>query len=145
MSWYSNIWDKELTKMMTILERLNQVDDVRKFIPKFVLYDSVSMYKLFKLISPPREASPVRDIIQSFSEFKKGAAALFGLNGNDSSKEDTKEDSVDENKDEYGDEQSSPTNLMKLRITSPSINLLKGKILDPTPVCEPLSYVRISY
>jgi hypothetical protein len=102
------------------------------------------MYKLYKLISAPRQASPVKDIIQSFSEFKKGAAALFGLNGNDSSKEDTKEDSVDDNKVEHDHQQSSPTNLMKIRIMSPSITSLKKKILDPTPVCEPATSVSFS-
>jgi len=41
-SWYSDTDDRELWNLIPVLERLSVVNDVRKFIEKFVIKDMVS-------------------------------------------------------------------------------------------------------
>lgn len=72
-SWYDDPFDKELHKMVTgtsnlfhlvlVLDRLNQVDDVRDFIKKFVINDKVSMYQLYKNIGEPKRETLFESLI----------------------------------------------------------------------------------
>lgn len=95
LSWYGDLRDKELEKMIPILERLAQVDDVRKYIPKIASNSSVNYYEAFRILKAPREASPLDGILKSLSDFRKGAAALIfrGTNQKDDSQ-------LEENKEE---------------------------------------------
>lgn len=122
--------DNELEKIWTVLERLNQVDDVREYIPQFVVRDKISMYRLLKLIAPPRGVSPLNGIIDSFKDFKRGAAAFFGISdgkstaedSNDTSSEDSQDEDTDENDDTNEDEdidQDSEIN-RKVRLNLPT-------------------------
>lgn len=89
-SWYGDPRDNQLSKIVPILERLAQVDDVRDYIPKIVGVTSLNYYEAFKVLKAPREASPLDSILQSINEFKKGAAAFFtGKSINEESKDGT--------------------------------------------------------
>lgn len=142
-SWYGDMTDNELINMLTVLERLNQVNDVRPYIQKFVINDKISPYTLFKLIGEPRQASPFENIIDSFNEFKKEAAAFFGFSREDNSTaEDSKENSTNEETDENFDRNSDNFQRVKLKLPQSSSNYMKQFLPDPIPSCESGGRVR---
>jgi hypothetical protein len=106
-SWIGDPTDRELEKMWTVIEKLNQVDDVREIIPKFVLGEKISFYQLTKTIAPPRENSPIKGIIDSFRGFKKGAAAFFGLPDRDSTAENSDDTSYEKDSSDTSYSQAS--------------------------------------
>ena len=64
LSWYDDPDDRRLAEMIPLLERLASVDDVRKFIPRFVKnneVDYVAAKRVFTRASPkaPSEKRPV--------------------------------------------------------------------------------------
>lgn len=56
-SWFDDPFDRELERMYKVLERLNQVDDVREYITSIVIRDKISMYQLDSLIAEPKKES----------------------------------------------------------------------------------------
>jgi hypothetical protein len=107
-SWIGDPTDRELEKIWTVIERLNQVDDVRDVIPKFVLGEKISVYQLMKIVAPPMDDSPIKGIIDSFKDFKKGAAAFFGMLDRDSTAENSDDTSYE--KDSIGTSNEKDSN-----------------------------------
>jgi Dullard-like phosphatase family protein len=77
ISWFDDVYDSELKRLVPILERLAQVDDVREYIPKIVGKHSVNYYEALRALKAPRESSPLDSIFTSLTKFKKGAARFF--------------------------------------------------------------------
>jgi hypothetical protein len=138
-TWVGDPADRELEKIWTVVERLNEVDDVRDFIPKFVLGEKISLYQLMKTIAPPVEDSPIKGIIDSFKDFKKGAAAFFGLPERDSTADNSNNTNYekDSNSTSYNQESNSTSTeedqdentdrssdlKRKIKISSPSLSM----------------------
>lgn len=80
ISWYDDLRDKELNKLVSVLERLAQVDDVREYIPKILNRNSVNYYEALRVLKAPRESSPLDNFLSSWSNIKKNAKAFFGGN-----------------------------------------------------------------
>lgn len=80
LSWFEDPRDNQLNRLVPVLERLAQVDDVREYIPKIIGRNSVNYYEAFKALKAPRETSPLDSILSSLSNFKKEAAAFFSGN-----------------------------------------------------------------
>jgi hypothetical protein len=129
--------------MMTVLERLNQVNDVRPYIKTFVINDKISMYTLFKIIGEPKQASPLDDILDSFKEFKKEAAAFFGFSSNQSTNEDSKDSSSNEENEENVDRNSDNIDRVRLKLPTSSSNYMKTTLPDSIPLGEPPAKVCI--
>ena len=92
LSWYDDQFDKELQKMMIVLERLNQVDDVTQHIPMFVSKNKLSMYNLYKVIGEPRRESIIDSLVNLW---KKETAIFFGINkGTDEEKSSDVDDEI---------------------------------------------------
>ena len=138
-SWFGNPKDTELQTLLLILERLNSVEDVREYIPQFVRYDKINTYKLLKLITKPRESSPLDDIIDSFKDFKKGAAAFFGFSDRKSTAEDSKETSSEEENVEPDVEDTRQK--VRLRLPMSSRSYEKSLTIDSDPECETATFV----
>ena len=80
ISWFEDPRDNQLNRLVPVLERLAQVEDVREYIPKIVGRNSVNYYEALKVLKAPREESPLDSIFSSLSNFKKEAAAFFSGN-----------------------------------------------------------------
>ena len=145
-SWMGSTSDRAFDKLTTILERLNEVEDVRTYIKQIVIRDKVSMYHLLKLIGPPKENSALDGIMDSFRDFKKGAAAFFGLTEKESTTEDSKGNSTEEednNTDENTDSNSDYNNRLKLSLPNSSKNYFKKELIDPEPSEDICSEVKV--
>ena len=94
ISWFGNTRDNQLNKLIPVLQRLAEVDDVREYIPKIIGAHSVNYYEAFKVLKAPRESSPLDSIFNTLTKFKRNAAAFFSGNPiqETSSDEEEKED-----------------------------------------------------
>jgi hypothetical protein len=109
---------------------------VREYIPQFVVRDKISMYRLMKLIAPPKGVSPLNGIIDSFKDFKRGAAAFFGISdgkstaedSNDTSSEDDQDEDTNENEDT--DQDSEIKRKVRLNLPTSSKNFSKPNFED---------------
>ena len=74
-SWYDEPEDKELYKLLTILEHLSKVSDVRTLIPKFIINDRVSLYTLLSLLNEKLSANSTKiyKILDKFKELKNSS------------------------------------------------------------------------
>lgn len=85
ISWFGNKRDDELKKLIPVLIRLAQVDDVREVIPNIVGDNSVNYYQAFKILKAPRESSPFDNFFNTLTKLKREAAAFFSGNQLDNS------------------------------------------------------------
>ena len=136
-SWMGNPKDDVLNKMVTVLERLNEVDDVRSYIPEIIINNRISMHNLFKLIGSPKKSSRFDDIMVSLKGFQKGAAAFLGFSEKDSTAEDSKGTSSEEENNEYKYSNSENKHGVKLSLPYSSKTYSKSDYSDPTPKCDP--------
>ena len=68
LSWFDDPNDWELDKLSKILEHLSKVNDVRDFIPKFVIKNRVSLYTLLNLINnKPKESRKLFTLLDTFN------------------------------------------------------------------------------
>ncbi|CAI2373957.1 unnamed protein product [Moneuplotes crassus] len=104
-SWFEDTRDRELSKLVPVLERLAQVDDVRSYIPRVVDSHSVNYYEAFRVLKAPREPSPLDSFLKSWRNIKKNAAALFS---GSSVTEGSKEDEVSKEEEEKEHPQLNP-------------------------------------
>ena len=98
-SWHSDKNDKELLKMRNFLNFLSSVDDVRYYIPKVVVNDEISYYKVNLMIAQQINLNKNKeeDINYSKTEFQTRNNNRF--NNNASSV--TPHKKINFNKDEY--------------------------------------------
>lgn len=80
ISWFGNARDSQLNKLIPVLQRLAQVEDVREIIPNIVGNHSVNYYEAFKALKAPRESSPLDDFLNTLTRLKREAAAFFSGN-----------------------------------------------------------------
>ena len=94
-SWYSDSNDFELDRILIALEFLHKVDDVRTYIPKFVIDGTISMYKLL-LISKSMKYAKEENYQNGSISMKIKSKALTNYKD-----ESTNEESNDSNKDDF--------------------------------------------
>jgi hypothetical protein len=88
--------------MVPVLERLAQVDDVRQYIHRIANKNTISYYEAFRILKAPRESSPLDDILLSWRNLKKNAAAFFSGNViEEEPKEDSKEETSGDDSVDY--------------------------------------------
>ena len=95
ISWFGNTRDNQLNKLIPVLQRLEQVEDVREIIPNIVGSHSVNYYEAFRALKAPRESSPLDDFLNTLTRLKREAAAFFSGNP-------LRESTSEENKDTQG-------------------------------------------
>jgi hypothetical protein len=72
ISWFEDPRDDQLRKLVPVLERLAQVEDVREFIPQIVGRNSVNFYEALRALKAPREESALDSVINSLTKFFSG-------------------------------------------------------------------------
>ena len=72
--------DRELFKLIPLLSRLSEVDDVRDYIPHIVQDETVQYYKAYKILKQLQNyvrPSPFKDIMNGLKSLKTEAVAFF--------------------------------------------------------------------
>lgn len=137
-SWYDHPRDRELSNLMDVLERLALVDDVREYIPQFVTDDKIDMSKANELLPESKNVSKFDEIMTSFNEFKKEAAAFFGFTKEESTQKDSKESDSSTEGEESPEQRTAKCYRAKIKLP-PSANIFIPQVLpDSDPLCEPL-------
>lgn len=77
LSWFGDPRDNHLKRLVPVLQRLAQVDDVRDYIPKIIENDTVNYYEALRALKAPRETTPLDNLLTSLNNFRKDAAAFF--------------------------------------------------------------------
>jgi len=135
-SWVGDPEDVAFEKMISVLQILKTIDDVRPFIKQSVIGGSVSLYKLYELIGHPKGSSPIQGIIGSIRDLKDEAAAFLGFSEKDStndnttsrhSEQDDQENSINGSNKRYG---------VKLSLPVSSKGYSKSDYSDPEPLCD---------
>ena len=101
ISWFGNPRDNQLNKLIPVLQRLAQVDDVRNYIPKIVGTHSVNYYEAFKVLKAPRESSPLDSFLNTLTKFKRNAAAFFSGNPIQETSSDEESEKLENKSEEF--------------------------------------------
>ena len=121
VSWYSNMKDDELRKTSKILSVLSQVEDVRDFIPKFIVNDSIDYSKACRVLKIEERVSAFDGFLRSLKIFKNEIKSLF--TGNDTD--------VILNESSYESDIEEDHWISKFKTVNKRIEVANGKIMNP--------------
>ena len=118
LSWYEDPKDRALFELIPLLETLAEVDDIRKYIPRFVTTDNrVDFQRASYVLSNanPRQLQPSANILGINNKIEIADQEIAEID------DDDEEVIIDEDPDGGDDEEPSPLKKsVKAEVTSPT-------------------------
>ena len=129
ITWHFDKKDRELLKIIPILEFLSTVDDIRNYLPRFVEFDMVNFTKFNLLIDEINKQKESNNFFRDrpktskhISSVKKERPKNQKINNNNNNSQNVNEDEIKKNKENKNMERNRHHSLNKNNIKYSTIN-----------------------